>query len=143
VWRAITEPENLKGWAPFDADKSLAEGGKVNLTTVNPPSITVNEIEILIVRAPHELQYEWGGKLLRWQLEETARGTKLTLWHNIDRKFIAMGAAGWHLCLDVLDRDLQGRPLGRIVGIDALKHQGWQDLHDKYSEAFGVEKPSW
>jgi len=30
-------------------------------------------------------------------------GTRLTLWHNIDRRFIAMGAAGWHICVDVLD----------------------------------------
>jgi hypothetical protein len=32
-----------------------------------------------------------------------------------------MGAAGWHICLDVLDRALAGEPIGRIVGPDAMK----------------------
>ena len=34
----------------------------------------------------------------------------MTLWTNIDRRFIAMGAAGWHLCFDVLDHLLNGTP---------------------------------
>src|SRR5687768_6740971 len=31
-----------------------------------------------------------------------------TLWHNIDRRYIAMGAAGWHISIDVLDRFVAG-----------------------------------
>ena len=38
------------------------------------------------------------------------RGTRLTLWTNIDRRYISMGAAGWHVCLDVLDHLLSGNP---------------------------------
>jgi hypothetical protein len=30
---------------------------------------------------------------------------------NIDRRFISMGAEGWHICFDVLDRLLAGQPL--------------------------------
>jgi hypothetical protein len=37
------------------------------------------------------------------------------LWHNIDRRFISWGAAGWHICFDVLDRLLSGTPIGRIA----------------------------
>ena len=78
---------------------------------------------------------------MRWQLEPTADGTRLTLWHNIDRRFIAMGAAGWHICLDVLERFLTGDPIGRIVGSDAMKFDGWQRLHTEYARKLGVEKP--
>ena len=53
---------------------------------------------------------------MRWELEAVGGGTRLTLWHNIDRRFISMGAAGWHICLDVLDHLLGGDPIGRIVG---------------------------
>jgi hypothetical protein len=66
--------------------------------------------------APKVLEYDWGGNNLRWELEALGSGTCLTLWHKIDRRFIAMGAAGWHICFDVLDHLLSGTPLGRIVG---------------------------
>jgi len=39
----------------------------------------------------------------RWELEPFDGGTRLMLWSNIDRRFIAWGAAGWHIAFDVLD----------------------------------------
>jgi hypothetical protein len=54
-----------------------------------------------------------------------------------------MGAAGWHLCLDVLDHLLAGTPLGRIVGPEAMQFPAWHRLHAEYSQAFGVEMPEW
>jgi len=53
-----------------------------------------------------------------------------------------MGAAGWHICLDVLDHLLSGAPIGRIVGPEAMKF-GWQRLSAEYARQFGVEAPSW
>ena len=67
-------------------------------------------------------------------------GTRLTLWTNIGRRFIAMGAAGWHICFDVLERLLAGEPIGRIVGPEAMKF-GWQRLHAEYAKQFGIETP--
>jgi hypothetical protein len=54
-----------------------------------------------------------------------------------------MGAAGWHICFDVLDRLLTGQPMGRIVGPDAMKFDGWQRLNAEYAKQFGVELPRW
>ena len=65
------------------------------------------------------LEYSWGDFDMRWELEAAGGGTRLTLWTNIGRRFIAMGAAGWHICFDVLDRLLSGTPIGRIVGPEA------------------------
>ena len=79
---------------------------------------------------------------IRWELEAVDGGTRLRLWHNIDRRFIAWGAAGWHICFDVLDRLLSGTPLGRIAGGEAMKF-GWQRLVGEYSKQFGVEPPNW
>ena len=76
---------------------------------------------------------------MRWNLEPRGNGTRLTLWTNIDRRFISMGAAGWHICLDVLDHLLDGDPLGRIVGPDALKFGGWQKLNAEYTKQFAGE----
>jgi hypothetical protein len=49
--------------------------------------------------------------------------------------------AGWHICLDVLDRLLFGTPIGRTVGPDAMKFGGWQRLHAEYAKLFGFAKP--
>jgi hypothetical protein len=77
---------------------------------------------------------------MRWQLDSLGPVTRLTLWTNITRAYIAMGAAGWHVCFDVLDHYLAGTPLGRIVGPDAMKVEGWQRLHAEYREQFSTER---
>ena len=144
VWQALTDPAHLREWAPFDADGSLATTGKtVKLTTVGAPAVQVSETRVTRADAPTLLEYNWGGQDLRWELERVGAGTRLTLWHNIDRRFIAMGAAGWHICFDVLDRALSGTPIGRMVGPETMKFSGWQRLNAEYAKQFGVQSPSW
>ena len=143
VWEALTDPAQLREWAPFDADANLgASGNTVKLTTVAAPSVQVSETVVKHAEAPRVLEYAWGNGDLRWELEPLGDGTRLTLWHNIDHRFIAWGAAGWHICIDVLDRYLAGDPMGRIVGGEATKH-GWQRLVGEYAEQFGVRAPGW
>jgi hypothetical protein len=92
--------------------------------------------------APNVLEFGWGGNDMRWELEDFGGGTRLTLWHNIDRRFISMGAAGWHICFDVLDRFLSGTPVGRMVGPDAMKFAGWPRLLGEYTKLLGTKTPS-
>jgi uncharacterized protein YndB with AHSA1/START domain len=144
VWQAITEPAQLREWAPFDADGSLgAPGNRVNLTTVGTPKPQTSETTVTRADRPEVLEYNWGGHHLRWELEALDVGTRLTLWHNIDRRFISMGAAGWHICLDVLDHLLSETPIGRLVAGDALKFGGWQQLNLEYARQFGIKPPQW
>jgi uncharacterized protein YndB with AHSA1/START domain len=138
VWQALTDPAQLKAWAPFDADHSLATTGPVKLTTVGIPTPQVSDSVVQRAEAPRLLEYSWGGNDLRWELEPAGSGTRLTLWHNIDRRFISWGAAGWHVCFDVLERLLADHPIGRIVGADAMKFDGWQRLVAEYAQQFGV-----
>jgi len=144
VWQAITDPVHLREWAPFDADGSLGTAGAtVKLTTVGAPRLHVTEITVARADAPRLLEYSWGGQDMRWELEPVGSGTRLTLWHNIDRRFISMGAAGWHICFDVLDHLLAGTPLGRMVGNDAIKFGSWQRLNAEYAKQFVIEAPNW
>jgi uncharacterized protein YndB with AHSA1/START domain len=144
VWTAITEPEHLREWAPFDADRSLGTVGTVKLSTVGAPAPMVAETRIKRADAPRLLEFSWGAQELRWELEPLAAGgTRLTLWHNIERGFISMGAAGWHICFDVLEHFLANEPIGRLVGADALKFEGWQRLNAEYAKQFGVTPPRW
>jgi len=147
VWQALTDPAELAQWAPFDANQNLGVPGPVQLTAAGAPTPRVSEGSVKRADAPRLLHYSWGGQELRWELEPIASaagaGTRLTLWHNIDRRYIAMGAAGWHLCIDMLDRLVAGRAVDRLVGPAAMKNEGWQRLHAEYAEQFGIEMPKW
>ena len=137
VWQALTDPAHLREWAPFDADGSLdTVGTTVTLSTIGAPAPQVSETRVARADAPRVLEYNWGGQDMRWELDAVGAGTRLTLWTNIDRHFISMGAAGWHICFDVLDHLLSGTPIGRIVGPDALKFDGWQRLNAEYAKQF-------
>jgi uncharacterized protein YndB with AHSA1/START domain len=137
VWRALTDPAHLREWAPFEVDGSLDTVGSVKLTWVG--TATTIETKVTRADAPKVLEYDD----TRWELEALGTGTRLTLWHNIDRRFISWGAAGWHISFDVLDRLLAGQPIGRIVGADAMKSSGWQRLTAEYAKQFGIEAPNW
>jgi uncharacterized protein YndB with AHSA1/START domain len=143
VWQALTDPANLREWAPFEADGSLDTAGKtVKLTTVGAPTPQVSETTVKRADVPKVLEYDWGGNDIRWELEAFNGGTRLTLWHSIDRRFISMGAAGWHICFDVLDHLLSGSAIGRIVGGEAMKF-GWPQLNSEYAQQFGIEVSNW
>lgn len=134
VWQALTDPVHLREWAPFDVDGSLDQlGATVKLTWVgNPKPI---DTKVTRVDAPKVLEY---GDT-RWELEPIVGGTRLTLWTDIDRRFVAWGAAGWHIGFDTLDRLLAGAPIGRVAGPDAMAFDGWKRLVAEYKEQFGAE----
>lgn len=137
VWRALTEPAHLREWAPFEAGGNLGTAGStVQLTWVGAPQPQ----DTIVTRADAPKVLEYGD--LRWELEGLDGGTRLTLWHKIDRRYISMGAAGWHIAFDVLDRLLADDPIGRIIGPEAMKF-GWQRLNQEYAQQFGVETPGW
>jgi len=134
VWEALTDPTQLREWAPFDVDGNLgAVGAAVNLTWAGTGNVSATKVRR--ADAPKVLEFHD----IRWELEPLCGGTRLTLWHSIDRRYISWGAAGWHICFDVLDGLLAGEPIGRLVGGDAAKFGGWQRLKAEYAEQFGVE----
>jgi hypothetical protein len=136
VWDALTDPAQLHEWAPFDVDGRLdTVGATVKLTWVGNPK----PVETRVTRAEFPKVLEYGDQ--RWELEAFAGGTRLTLWSNIDRRFIAWGAAGWHISFDVLDRLLSETPIGRIAGGDTMKF-GWQRLVAEYASQFGIKAPN-
>ena len=141
VWKALTNPEDLREWAPFDSDRNLGSAGTAKLTTVGAPAPLVSETQVKRADAPKVLEFNWGGQDIRWELEPLGSGgTRLTLWHNIDRNFISMGAAGWHICFDVMERFLDDQPIGRMVGMEIMKFDGWQRLNAEYAKQFANEK---
>jgi uncharacterized protein YndB with AHSA1/START domain len=141
VWEALTDPAHLAEWAPFDADRSLSAAGPVTLSTVGAPH--VQQTTVKRAEAPRLLEYSWGTGDLRWELEPVGSGTRLTLWIHIARGWVSAGAAGWHICFDVLDQLLAGEPMGRIAGPEAMKFGPWQQLNAEYAKQFDADNPGW
>ncbi|CAM03051.1 uncharacterized protein YndB with AHSA1/START domain [Saccharopolyspora erythraea NRRL 2338] len=138
VWAALTDPEQLAAWAPYTADRDLGSTGAATLTMIDGE--TPQDLASTVRRAepPWLLEYVWGTDLLRWELAETATGTRLTLRHTVeDREWVPKVAAGWHLCLDVAEHVLAGEPVEPIRGAGALDH-GWGRLNDAYAEKLGI-----
>jgi uncharacterized protein YndB with AHSA1/START domain len=141
VWQALTDPAQLQQWAPYDADRNLGTVGNATLSWTGSPH--ASQAQVKRADAPKVLEFSLGEQDMRWELEPLGSGTRLTLWINIDRRFIAMGATGWHICFDVLGRLLAGQPMARIAGPDAMKLDGWQRLQAEYAQQLGVEIPNW
>jgi len=137
VWEALIDPVQLREWAPFEVDGRLdSVGATVNLTWSSNPNV----IETTVTRADAPRVLEFGD--IRWELEPLGSGTRMTLWHSIDRRFVSWGAAGWHICIDVLGRFLAGEAIGLIAGAAAMRMDGWKRLVGEYGKQFGMEAPS-
>jgi uncharacterized protein YndB with AHSA1/START domain len=138
VWAALTEADRLRDWAPFGPDRDLTGTGPVVLTMIDGATRQDTAGAVLRAHPPALLEYTWAGDLLRWELAPTGGGTRLTLRHRVaDRDGLPKAAAGWHLCLDVAARLLDGRPVPPIRGADARNH-GWDELNEAYAAKLGT-----
>jgi uncharacterized protein YndB with AHSA1/START domain len=136
VWSALTNPAEIDRWAPFQASRDLGATGDAVLTMVDGDEREDLKAEVRTCEAPTLLEYTWGDDLLRWELEPTGDGTRLTLRHTLhDEGIEGMVAAGWHLCFDQLDKVAAGEKPAAIRG-EAAKAHGWQELRDGYERKF-------
>ncbi|QIG48301.1 SRPBCC family protein [Nordella sp. HKS 07] len=136
VWRALIEPGEQLEWMPFVASRALDRVGPFSLRMTDQENGPESVAEVTVVESQRCLAFQWGADLLTWELEPDGDGTRLTLRHRTKTPdMISSFAAGWHICLDVLALYLDGRPVGRIVGKDALDH-GWPALNDAYRRVF-------
>jgi uncharacterized protein YndB with AHSA1/START domain len=141
VWTALTEPGQLARWAPYTTDRDLGSTGEATLTMIDGDKTEDLPASVLRAEPPSLLEHTWGGDVLRWELTEIDAGTRLTLRHTIDdRTWAPKVAAGWHLCLVVAERLLDGRPIEPIRGEEARRF-GWDELNERYAERLGITEP--
>lgn len=58
VWRALTDPAELRQWAPFDADGNMGiAGSTVKLNTVGTSAALISETRIKRADGPNVLEY--------------------------------------------------------------------------------------
>jgi uncharacterized protein YndB with AHSA1/START domain len=141
VWAALTDPAQLREWSPFRPDRALDTRGDATFTMVDGDDEEDTEASIQVADAPRVLQYDWAGDLLRWELEPTGAGTRLTLRHTVQsEEWVPRVAAGWHLCLDVADLLMGGEHVDPVVG-RAARANGGDELRAAYAAQLGVPDP--
>jgi uncharacterized protein YndB with AHSA1/START domain len=141
LWAMVTQPERLRLWAPFTADRDLSQVGRVVLTMLgdgDSPDVDLPSV-VLVADSPTLLEYSWASDMVAWHLTAIGSGSRLTLHQTLaDATMASAVAAGWHLCFDVAAAILVGSPSPPIRGKDALNH-GWSELNERYAAALGVE----
>src|SRR5512139_1016270 len=63
VWEALTDPEQLREWAPFDSDRNPGAVATARLSTAGAPTPHVTETHVKRADAPKVLEFSWGGQV--------------------------------------------------------------------------------
>jgi uncharacterized protein YndB with AHSA1/START domain len=133
VWQAITEPEHLAHWFPTTIEGERKAGAPLRFDFPNG-EMPAFDGEMLAFQPPSLMEFRWGTDIVRLELQPTGQGTVLNLFDTLDdRGKGARDGAGWHTCLDALERELGGDEAAR----DELR--SWRDLAAHYAESFGPE----
>jgi uncharacterized protein YndB with AHSA1/START domain len=110
VWRAITEPEELRHWFP----------GTLDVTESEPPQLLVGT---------------WYDDALQFELTPDGDGCVLVFTHHFDEGAkAARDAAGWDACFERFGALLAGEPMDETESLRA-----WPIKHERYAERFGVD----
>jgi uncharacterized protein YndB with AHSA1/START domain len=134
VWRAITEPGELRAWFVriLDYDRlrfDLAPGAEL-LFVPKPEheALGVGHGVVTRLDPPNLLEYTWDAETLRWELAADGDAACRLVFTNIfdDRDAAASLGAGWHAGLDLLESTLDGRE---------ATEPAWQDLQADYERA--------
>jgi uncharacterized protein YndB with AHSA1/START domain len=157
VWRALTEPDQLRHWFPTDIEGEREVGARIRFVfrEGGGPKEDMDEVledttpktldgEITDLDEPRLLAYTWGEEELRWELRPDAEGCLLAFTHTFDElggnfrhpegplKKGARDASGWDVCLDGLEAVLDGRPFE----LDRDTDERWQALYEGYVKRF-------
>jgi uncharacterized protein YndB with AHSA1/START domain len=127
VWRAVTNPAELAHWFPSAVSGQVEPGGK--LTFDFPDDDMTLEGEVVELEPPRRFAFTFGDDLLRIELDAAGDGCLLRftcLFEEPERA--ARDAAGWHVCLDALERHLGGMPT------QAPSSEATPDWRERYEE---------
>lgn len=134
VWRALGDPDGMRGWFPARMEGVRAAGAPLRFVFDEAPEHD-SRGEMIAYEPPHLLELTWEEDRLRAELRDSGDGgCELTFDATFpDVGKAARDAAGWHVCLDNLERNVDGRTPPRS------DDQPWQALMEKYSELFPPE----
>ncbi|SDY71588.1 Uncharacterized conserved protein YndB, AHSA1/START domain [Amycolatopsis xylanica] len=111
VWRAITDPAELKHWFPAAVKAELKPGAPIEFAFDDVSTVG----EILDCDPPRLFAFTWNEDVLRWEITPDGDGSRLLFTHTFGRGEPAIAAlaagrnaTGWDVCLAALEARLDG-----------------------------------
>jgi uncharacterized protein YndB with AHSA1/START domain len=135
VFRAISDPAELRHWFPARVETELRPGAPIRFT-FEEHEMEGPGGEVLEVDPPKLFVFTWGDDVLRWEVVPEGVGSRLVFSQTLGGGGLSGGiagsarnAAGWDVCL--------GRLAGWLDG-DQAADPDWFPLFDAYCERFGL-----
>ena len=127
VWRAVSEPAEVRRWMPAAADWTLTLGAEFELGG--------QQGQITELDPPHLIGWTFGADRFRFALQAKGDGCALVFTHIFnDAAAAAQTAAGWECYLDRLDARLDGQDLS-----EERAHEPVGERHERYAARFGLD----
>jgi uncharacterized protein YndB with AHSA1/START domain len=127
VWRAVSEPAEVRRWMPAAADWTLTLGAEFELGG--------QQGQITELDPPRLIGWTFGADRFRFTLSAKGDGCALVFTHIFnDAASAAQTAAGWECYLDRLDARLAGQDLS-----EERAHQPVGERHERYAARFGLD----
>jgi uncharacterized protein YndB with AHSA1/START domain len=146
VWRAVTEPDELVQWFPCEVEVDLRVGGGMKFTF--PAGTLADDAATMLgsvteLDPPRRFSFLWGEDHLHFELEPADGGQACVLRFSVEldsREKAARDGAGWHQCLDGLERVLDGEGSSRPHDPDAWR--GYYEEYERRGFPTGAEIPA-
>jgi uncharacterized protein YndB with AHSA1/START domain len=123
VWRAVTDPEELRAWFPTRIEIDEWAAGAVLTHHFDGHDVEPLPGTVLVWDPPRRVTFTWGADTIGIVLTAApGGGTTLVLTEELDADHAARNAAGWDGCLDRLE-----------LGAEA---ESWRPRFDRYVAAF-------
>lgn len=124
IWAWLTENGKLGQWFPELRVDELREGGVIKFDMQDG---TFEELDITELKPNSVLEYTWGEDLVRFELYPESEGCCLVFIEKLHQMtdHTPKDLAGWHVCLDVIQKLLNGQTV-------ESRHEEWQIWYEKY-----------
>jgi uncharacterized protein YndB with AHSA1/START domain len=122
VWRAVTDPAEMRAWFPTRIEIDRWEAGATLVHHFDGQPFGPLPGKVLECTEPHRLVFTWGDDTIGFELSPTEGGTIFVLTEELAASSAARNAAGWEVCLERL---VEG-----VVGED------WTSRFERYRAAF-------
>lgn len=108
VWKALTEPEELKYWFA-DIEIDLKKGGRI-IIHFKDANKTTSFAKITGISEGNKMEWDWEGEIAEWKIYPLSENTtKLEFTYSkVHESYIRNVAAGFHSILDLLEQRLEG-----------------------------------
>ena len=133
AWDAVSTEAGLAGWFPSRV-RIDHDAGRVTFSGDPNQARSAGDTERIVDwEPPRRWAFEWGGDLLEFLVEGNEAEAELTLRNWLaDTRTAARNAAGWHVCLAALARQIGG---AQGPHTDAGSPPDWEPLYEGYVAA--------